>query len=261
MENEVDIIVILFIGTGLMIFLASAIVFFIYIYQRKLIKKQIEFQRVENILKKQELENAYKVLQAKDIERQAIARELHDNVGSILTSVNIYLDTIRGEQDTSKVIQKLDRTREIAKQATDEVRKLSHRLDSVSLKHFGLETAVMDLVQIVEDNNTLKFNVSLALNDELDYEVSFNLYRIIQELVNNTLKYAQASKINLEIHTINDEYISFIFEDNGKGFDMSEGTKGMGLLNIQSRVEKMGGKLTTDSTHRGSSFIIEIPLQ
>lgn len=261
MESEVGIRLILVIGSSAMLLMATFVVFFVFMYQRKLLRKQMEYARVEELLRKEELSNAYKVLEAKDIERQNVARELHDNVGSILTSLNIYLDTLGDENDKSKFDQKLARSQQIGREATDEIRKLSHRLASVSLQHFGLETAVKDLIQTVTANNSIKFDFSLSLVDELEYQTSLNLYRILQELVNNTLKYAKASRINLQIHTINSEYLSFIYEDNGTGFDVSNSTKGMGLLNIRSRIESMNGDLTIDSTHRGSSFIIEIPIR
>ncbi len=249
------------IGTFIMLLMAFSVVFFIYLYQKKIIQKNIKYREVESLLQKQELETAYQILEAKDKERKSIAEELHDNLGNILVSLNMYLDTLDDQLTEEKQIKKLERIKEIANKATEETRSLSHRLDAVSLKHFGLGVAIEDLAQTIEQTNSISVNRSILINEtNINSEIALNLYRILQELVNNTLKYASASKISIELNQIKADYISFMYMDNGIGFDVDKTKGGMGISNIYSRADKINSEINFNSGSKGTSVNIEIPL-
>jgi two-component system, NarL family, sensor kinase len=102
----------------------------------------------------------------------------------------------------------------------------------------------------------------IDLQSEIPNETGLNLYRILQELINNTMKHAHASKINIELSQVRTEYISFIYEDNGNGFSISQvNRRGMGIRNIRARVEKMNGQVTFgEKSSTGFSSTFEIPL-
>lgn len=252
---------VLILGTSGMLLLTAAIAIFIYLYQRKLIKRKLEYQEIEDLLKKQELQSAYVLIEGQESERKRIAQDLHDSLGSVLVTLNMYADTLVNkltQNDAKQLAEKIGNT---AKQATEETRRISHNLDSGLLTHFGLGAAIKDLVEAIGIAKGIKITYHTHLPDAINKEVSLNLYRIIQELINNTLKHAQASKIHIELGQINYEYISLIYEDNGIGFDNQTKGKGIGLTNIESRTETVGGSLTIDSKKdKGSTFIIEIPL-
>lgn len=262
MESETEVIYqsILFIGTFGMLLLTSAIIFFIYIYQRKLIKRKLAFQEIESLLKEQELKSTYALLEGQDIERKRIASELHDNLGSILVTLNMYADTAMSSQDINKKNELLAKVKEIGLQASDHTRDLSHRLDSAALQHFGLKTAIHDLLEAIQDNRSIRCMLNIDLDTDLNKDLALNLYRIVQELVNNTLKHAHASAINLELSIIKNDYVSLIYADNGIGFDHHKETTGVGLINITSRVNKFDGSIKFDSGIEGVSVLIEIPL-
>lgn len=262
MEGEGELVyrTVLFFGTFGMLFLASTIIVFIYLYQRKLIKKKIAFEEIENLLKQQELKSAYALLEGQDIERKRIADELHDNLGSILVTLTMYADTALSAKDQNKKNELMARIRDIGMQASEETRKLSHRLDSATFSHFGLKTALKDLFQTINDTGAITVNGGISFDNEIENEVALNLYRIIQELLNNTMKHARATSITIDLSKIKEEYISLIYEDNGIGFDTQKISAGMGLKNIRTRVENMSGDISIESNAKGVSFIIEIPL-
>ena len=251
---------ILIAGTSGMLLLAFSITLFVYLYQRKLIKRKLAYQEIEDLLQQQELKSAYALLEGQDIERKRIAEELHDNLGSILVSLNMYLDTAIQSEDASKRDQMMARIKEIALKASDETRGLSHKLSSVSLTHFGLKTALEDLLNVINETNAIETSSNMYFNGEIKNDISHNIYRIVQELINNTLKHAKASKIFLEISDVKGEYVSIIYQDNGIGFDPVTAESGVGLINIKSRIDKFSGELNIDSNKNGSTFIIEIPL-
>ncbi|MGW8122638.1 sensor histidine kinase [Roseivirga echinicomitans] len=250
-----------YLGTLGMLLLASAVVLFIYLYQRKLLKKKIAFQEIEDLLRKQELKSTYALMEGKDIERKRIAEELHDNLGSILVTLNMYTDTALSTDDLTHKNELISRISEIATQASDETRKLSHRLDSVSLKHFGLKTALNDLVNAIREIRYISIESNILINNSINGDISLNIYRIAQELINNTLKHSEAKEIRIELQEVANDYLSFIYSDNGVGFNQNQVVSGMGLTNIRARVHKMAGEISIDSSSKGINVIIEIPLK
>ncbi|WP_462247597.1 sensor histidine kinase [Ekhidna sp.] len=246
---------ILFIGTLGMIVLAFAIVLFIYLYQRKLIKKSLENQQIQDLLREQEMKATYALLEGQDKERKRIAAELHDSLGSILVTLNMYADTLQSKGTTENdLIRKISETAQLA---NEETRKISHSLDSGMLKHFGLEAAIKQLSEAVSDAKQIQFGLEIQIG-KISSDIGLEIYRIIQELVNNSLKHSQCTTIRLELNSIEDN-LNLIYEDNGIGFLKSQITPGMGLRNIENRVSKLNGDLTIDSSpDRGSTFIIEI---
>jgi two-component system NarL family sensor kinase len=258
-ENTLNYRLLVYLGTFGMLLLACAVIVFIYLYQRKLLKKKIAFQEIEDLLKKQELRSAYALLEGQDIERKRIAQELHDNLGSLLVTLNMYTDTALAATDSKKKDVLISKINVLASQAGDETKKLSHRLDSVALKHFGLETALKDLKEAIEGTRSIVINTSVILESELDGELTHNLYRIIQELVNNTLKHAKAEKISIDLHEVDNQSINLVYKDDGIGFDHKDIQTGMGLNNIKSRVAKLSGELNIEASNKGTNVNIEIP--
>ncbi|WP_420576102.1 sensor histidine kinase [Ekhidna sp.] len=257
MTGEIDTEYVLFFGSFGMLFLAFSVVLFIYLYQRKLIKKNLENQQIQNLLSEQEAKTTYALLEGQDKERKRIAAELHDNLGSILVTLNMYADALQTKkpEEMKRLAEKIGETTRLA---NEETRKISHSLDSGMLNHFGLEAAIKQLSEAVSSIRKLTFNISIQIEENLGPEISLEIYRMIQEMVNNTLKHAKATKIHLEL-TQMDKSLNLIFEDNGIGFDRNEITRGMGLKNIENRVQKLNGDLTIDSRiSKGSTFIIEI---
>jgi signal transduction histidine kinase len=153
------------------------------------------------------------------------------------------------------------RISEIAQQAEEDTRNLSHSLDSGALRHFGLSVAITDLADAINQTDSCSFEFSNHLIHSVTGDVAMNVYRIIQELVNNTLKHAEASKILLEVTEISNEYLNIIYEDNGKGFDSEVVASGIGLKNIHSRVDQLDGSVSFDTQTAGrTTIILEIPL-
>lgn len=260
-QDSLNTEMVLVLGTSGMLLLTTAIAVFIYLYQRKLIKRKLEFQKIEDLLKRQELKSAYAMLSGQEKAYKRIAEELHDNLGSILVTLNMFADTIQKKKDAKTQQDLAKRISETAALATETTRKISHSLQSGALKHFGLATAVQELTDALNEGQTISVNSTLQIRDQLDSEISLNTYRIIQELVNNTLKHARANRINIDLNQTK-EHLTLIFEDNGVGFEMGESMKkGIGLRNLESRVERMEGQLTIDSRkNTGTTTIIDIPL-
>ena len=231
---------------------------FLYFEQRKKTIRQHANNQIEELLSNQELKTAYAMLEGQDRERKRIATELHDNLGSILVTLSMYADSLlskNAKNDPAAIIQKISST---SSQANEEVRKISHSLDSGMIKHFGLASAIRQLLEAVEMSKNIQVATEIDLPESMPYDLSLEIYRMIQELVNNTMKHAAATKIRIELSIVKGD-LSLIYEDNGRGFDLATINRGMGLNNIQQRVERLNGELQIDSNPgKGSTFIIDI---
>ncbi len=249
---------VLIVGTLAMISMAFAIVFFIYMYQRKLIKRKKENQEIQDLLQEQEMKATYALLEGQDKERKRIAAELHDNLGSILVTLNMYADALSIKKKPEQIKDISEKIGDTTRAANTLVRDISHSLDSGLLKHFGLESAIIQLMEAVSLSKKIKTTSEINIPEGTNSDTGLQLYRVVQELLNNSLKHSKCTSIRLDISKTNDE-ISFIYEDNGVGFDVEAISRGMGLNNLESRVENLGGHLEIESEiGKGSTFIFEI---
>ena len=248
---------ILFGGTFAMLLMAVAsIATFIYLYQKKLIKKKLEMQAIEDELKEKELNSAYEVMQAQDEQRKRIAAEIHDNLGSIMVTLSMYADgLLQDRPDKEAIAEKIS---EVSKLAATETRKISHQLHSGVLQYFGLKSALMDLKETVSGTKDIQMEVNFQEEIEMPSEKAINLYRVCQELVSNSLKYARASKLSFRV-LCSENALIIQYRDNGIGFDMEKVRKGLGIQGIQSRIQPYNGNLNINSSIEGSTFIINIP--
>lgn len=258
-EIPLNDIVTLVIGTSAMLIMVIAIIGFAFMFQRKLINKERAYREIEKLLQQQEIKSAYLLIEGQERERKRIATDIHDNVGNLLATLKIYSDLVQKHEHNAEVHRLNLKISMIAETVTTEIRKISHSLDSGIVHSFGLKAAIDQLVDAIQNSGKIELTAHYDLTHPLSGEASLNIYRIIQEMVTNTLKHAQATRARMEISQVNDE-ISIIFEDNGVGFD-TENTlhQGLGLKNIHSRVEHFRGEIKIQSSSQGSTFIIELP--
>ena len=226
-------------------------------------KQQIAEQQLRQLQQEKELEAAKTVLKVQEEERVRVAKDLHDGLGSMLSGIKLNLSAMKGnvilqQQDASifiKSIEQLD-------SAISEMRRISHNMMPESLLKFGLVEAVHDYCESINESKIVQLTFKdFGMNERLESSVEIVLYRIIQELVNNSIKHAKAKNIIIQL-VKNYENITLTVEDDGNGFDINklDKLKGFGLTNIQSRVDYLKGNLIVDSEiNKGTSVFIEIP--
>lgn len=249
-------------GTILMIILVGFMMSLIVLYLKrkagyKLMLKQMEIDR------QQELLNA--IINTQEKERQYFARELHDSVGQMLSAIKLNINGIkRANKNHEEIDSMIAQSLTLTTQSIQEVRSISHSLLPGVLLDFGLREALGQLLNNFR-NETMD-TVLIYEEDQgvIDSETELALFRISQELINNTLKYASATKIKLGV-TLSDSGLSYTYEDNGRGFnpkDFAAGgkRKGLGLRNIESRVQMIGGTINwISSAGNGLKVEIQVP--
>lgn len=223
---------------------------------------EIKNQRINKLLKEQELRSFSYLLEGQDKERERIASDLHDRLGGLLATIKTYFQAFQeGVQALDdKTAKQYNKAESLLNYAVDEVRSISHNLSSGVLKKFGLLAALQDLGKTIETTGQLKVSLFISGNKkELGARTEINIYRIIQELFSNSLKHAEATKVTLQLN-FRDDVFNISFEDNGKGFDIKSIKQGMGISNIETRVAQLNGEWSIDSVNkRGTIVIIDIP--
>jgi len=200
------------------------------------------------------------VVETEANERKRIAKDLHDGLGPVLSAINLYFQAYIDARDADKESIR-DKTQKVISGAIDEVSRISHNISPYVLEYHGLIMALNNFIASSINSNRIKveFTSDLSCRFELNKELS--VYRCITELLNNTMKHADASRITIDIRS-REKLLYIYYADNGNGFDSNlEGTVGMGLYNIKNRIETFGGKLVIESSlKRGIKVNIEIPL-
>jgi signal transduction histidine kinase len=243
MPSQIDIYILLFGGTLLMFLLAGMLLFFVSSYQKRLLRNKAE---VETMKSRHQLDLFQSSIDAMEDERRRVSRDLHDEIGAALSMLRLQV----GQLNLTKEIHS-DNTEKIivgSKQLIDStienVRRISNDMLPHGLDEFGLKYALEMLCDKIENASSLVINLEFNDLERLENRLELALYRILQELLNNTLKHAQASEVNI-IFIADNQQLTITYRDNGKGFDIETLTKrGLGLKNIESRVSMIHGTLT-----------------
>ncbi len=204
-----------------------------YSIERKKAEREIELKG------KQILEA---VFNAQESERKSIGEELHDNINQLLATVNLYLDAALNQKDErTSLIQK---GKEYVKTAIEEIRKLSGQLVLPRFREFGLKKALEEMTETIRLVAEMQISLDLQQLDgtRLSEEHKIALYRIIQEQLNNIIKYASATRVTIRMVNAGKD-VDLLMIDNGKGFITNAPRKGIGINNIISRAELFNGKV------------------
>ncbi len=208
------------------------------------------------------------IIETEEKERERFAKDLHDGLGTILSSINIYISLIKSCQiDETERKNLLDNTKGLIDEAILNAKDIANNLRPNVISRFGLVASINSLCEKINNTGVMKiiFNSNNIKNDELNKDIEVSLYRIINELINNTLKHAHASDIRINLLKEN-EFINLTYTDNGIGFDVEEtmnkkNHQGIGLSNIMSRVKAINGVCQINSSSKkGIEVFIKVKL-
>ena len=247
-------------------FLVGLALIGLFIYRNRWLSAQRENeslkQETDGILKDIELKTTYARLEGQDEERKRIAQELHDRLGVMLSTIKLYFQGLENKLEQKGKEQFL-KANDLLDEATSEVRRISHDMNSGILNKFGLKAQLENLADILINSNKIEVNVlTHGLEKRFSATLERQIYRIIQELISNVLKHAKASRITIQVNQFQD-VINVMVEDDGKGFDLESAhvKNGMGLKNIKYRVQELNGSVIFDSAPgRSTTVALDIPI-
>jgi signal transduction histidine kinase len=247
-------------------FLLFIILDLVLIYQgnKKLLEEKLKMERqlFTQKVEQEENKNLQAILDALEDERERIAQDLHDRVGAGISTAKLYFEAIKevvskGNNNLESNFIKVD---ELLTISIEEVRKVSRNITSGVLADFGLVPALQDLKETIQSSGQMACTLDTkGLENRLDKNTEINVYRIIQELISNSIKYGECTSISIEMQQSADQLI-LTYTDNGNGFDPNKIITGLGHKNVQSRIKSLKGSLINKSEiHKGASYQVSIP--
>jgi len=235
------------------VFLLTLVVIYFWLQSRKLRTAR----QIDKLKQQQRIELGKALLEGEEKERSRLARDLHDGLGGMLAGIKLNLSQM---VDTNEQLgrRELRQTIERLGQSVNELRRISRNMMPESLLHSGLETALKDLCDeaaLPELNITFR---AFAIQEHFSPQIQVMIYRIVQELVYNALKHADATKIIVQCSQAEDVFFITV-EDNGKGFSHKAiPANSRGLKNIRNRVDLLRGKMEIESSGEGTNINIEL---
>ncbi|HYO22965.1 MAG TPA: sensor histidine kinase, partial [Flavisolibacter sp.] len=248
----------LLIGT-----VATILIISLLSYRNYRNRQKIQQQRIHELETEKQLAATEAVLTGEEQERTRLAKDLHDGLGGMLSGIKYTLNNMRGNLImTPENAQAFARSIDMLDSSIREMRRVAHNLMPEALVKFGLDTALQDFCNDINQSGALKVAYqSIGMDTvQLDQTKSVTIYRIVQELLNNIMKHAAAKTALVQLSHSNDQ-LTLTVEDDGKGFDSAilQQSKGIGWSNIQNRIEFLKGKWDVASQPgKGTSVHIEI---
>lgn len=247
--------------------LILAAIVLIILYQQKLkavellnIKiEEVNKQKIYALLRDQEFSAIQANIEGQEKERKRVAQDLHDGIGGNLASIKLQLANIvkdTGNKNLSKVMKNIDDT-------YNEVRAISHNLVPAKIKDHAYIGIIENFINEIMKSKLIDVNLTFFPENELNIlpnEIKIEIYRVIQELMSNIIKYAKAKNVDIQLIK-RDGLVNLMVEDNGIGLDTSKLTHGIGLNNIRSRIKALNGDVNIESAiGRWTLVNIEIPV-
>lgn len=200
------------------------------------------------------------MIEGHEKERQRIANALHNDLGGLMTSLKLHFNALKEKQSP----ELCTKTNALIDEAYDKVRTVAHAKNSGVIAKQGLLKAINKIADKISALNKITINVvDHGLENRLENSLELTLLRIIQELITNVIKHAEATEVTIHLTNHGDSF-NIMIEDNGNGFNSSQITKtnkGMGISSIDKRIEHLNGVMTIESKHnQGTTIIIDIPL-
>ena len=256
MQNVDNIYILVILGmVGSFLMVGSFILLYVR-NQNKILKQrqQLQFKEIEH---QRELLQA--IIESQETERKRIGQDLHDDVGTALSSLRLTIEMFKpaSEEDNNNKHVKL--SKEIIDKVIRDVRYISHNLSPPALSYYGLAAAIEEKASFINNSGQLTITLVNDAEDilkDISLPASVALYRVLEELINNTIKHAGATQSLIKIAAV-DNTISITYSDNGKGMDASSIIVGMGMQNIESRLTVINANYVID-TAAGQGFRVNI---
>lgn len=234
----------------------------ILLYRTYTQKQKIQQQRITELETEKKLAATEAILKGEEQERSRLAKDLHDGLGGMLSGIKYAFQNMKGNLVmTPDNQQAFERSMDMLDSSIKEMRRVAHNMMPEALVKFGLDTALKDFCNDINQSGALAVHYqSIGLAEaEINQTTAITIYRIVQELINNSIKHAAAKNAVVQV-TRDAQQISITVEDDGKGFDpvILQQSKGIGFTNIQNRVNFLKGKMDVHSQPgKGVSVLIE----
>jgi signal transduction histidine kinase len=223
-----------------------------FMYQRSIFQQKNHYLEIINDHQQKLIQSEVVTLER---ERNRIAKELHDGVGTNLSAIKLTVNQLLTNYGDSRAGE----VEEQFQLAINELKNIIYGLAPPSLERYGLFTALQNYINKISKNLPIDVSLKTYGYDVNNYELNIIIFRIVQELLSNSVKHSYAKNINIHISSF-DDLLNLIYEDDGIGFKHAPTESGLGLDNIESRIQSVNGTFKFESGTFGVSYNIDIPL-
>jgi signal transduction histidine kinase len=224
----------------------------------------IHHQKIQQLEQEKKMLAMSSMIGGQEAERKRIARDLHDGLGGLLSSVKAQLNLIQHQVNNLASGELYTKANNLIDTASAELRRIAYNMMPSSLSRLGLKAALEDLCASLENDHHLEVNLQvLGMNSRLNETTEIMIYRIVQELCTNVVRHAQASRLLIQVNRMEDE-LFLIVEDNGIGIDPSKAmqSSGIGMKSIESRVKFLNGTIDiSGGVGKGTCVSVHVPLE
>lgn len=259
-EESTNIVLIFAVSAAIVVLLAILLILFLLIYQKRIVTQENRLQKLENERQKVLLKAT---IEGQERERQRLAKDLHDGIGSLLSGLSMNMKFQKGKEDpASEQGRFLSEACDMLDEGIHNVRAVSHNLMPATLEKLGLVAAMKEAIGRINKTDDLKIDLKTVHTPYgIPKDVSLGLLRIFQELLQNTIKHSGASEVQVAVEYHSD-HIRLHYADNGKGLDKSAiNSDGIGMKNMESRIQALEGRFHLNKTNKnGFEAEIEVPL-
>jgi signal transduction histidine kinase len=256
-SEELNFLNILLPLAGIIFLIALGVIFMYQQFRKNIIRQQLEREEIKNQYQKELLHTTIRV---QEEERKRIAGDLHDELAAALSIGYMQLTQLEDQKEFNP--KKIAQVRELLQTTLASTRRISHELMPLQLSRLGFEKALQHLLEKAESAQHIKTNMAISSTcDELPWIVEVTLYRMYSELINNTLKHAEATTIDISVLRKSDQLFCR-YADDGKGIPEKQLDSGIGLQNIENRVKTLDGKLEFGNSDEGGFYCkIIVPIE
>jgi signal transduction histidine kinase len=231
------------------------------LYRNSRHKQRLQAEQIRSLQHENTIGILKGVVQGEESERSRIARELHDGIGGMLSAAMMRFMTIRHSNEAITQMPAYNEAMAMLNGIGEEIRKTAHNLMPEVLLQQTLPDALRSFCSSMQQEDRQIDFQSFGSFDELPQDMKLTIYRIVQELLKNIVQHAEATHVLVQL-LMHEQVLTITVEDNGKGFDAGAVKTGMGLHNLQARVNSLAGHFTLDSAAgRGTSVYIELDIR
>jgi len=244
MQDESQFVLVFVVSSLTILLILILVILFVVAYQKRVATQRLKLDTIERDHQKQLLQAT---LTVQERERKRIASDLHDDIGSLLSALKLNVQFLEDSEQNDRQKEFLTKTRVKLESGIDQVRRISHDMYPPELQKLGLWASLKELFSNIDTSEKVTTTIKgipeeLRLNSTAELAV----YRVMQELVTNSLRHSEADTLTLSVQN-NTQHILIRYTDNGTGMDESTMKSGLGIMNMRSRIEAVNGSIQFES--------------
>lgn len=255
--NELNFLITLLTFAGVVFVIALGVIMLNQNFQKNLYRQMLKNEELKSVHQHDLLTS---IIAAQEEEKKRIAANLHDELGATLSIARMRMVQLEQQLEGENKITLQD-IRSMSEVAMDSMRRISHELMPYQLEMFGIGKTIQDVIKKIGDSKDIRIDFNIFDEQQRwPASIELGLYRICMELINNTLKHAQAKYIYIQIDQF-EEVLSLTYRDDGKGISESDHSDGIGFKNMQARVNALRGTLRIENEEgRGMIATVQVPI-